>query len=289
MRRLAIVKAELPAQFRQAKAFVLPYERIACTLMQKILNEDSVYLAVDEASAGTAGVFYFKNGSQIIPFFPAVSDGLKQALKDFLKDKTLFCVLGDEQSANLVAACAAGGQKIAEIREFFLMEYHSRPYLLHHAARNLCIKKCMGNSAGAQTRCKEADLLMPLQLAYIQEEVLSSSETPNVRLERMNLERALRTQSVYMALLDNTLAGKAQTNAVGVGVVQVGGVYTRPAYRGQGVACALVRALAEDKRAEGKGTVLYVNKTNRSAIRAYTRAGFAVTDVEYRILYYAED
>lgn len=74
---------------------------------------------------------------------------------------------------------------------------------------------------------------------------------------------------------------KADVGARAAGVVQIQGVYVPPSLRGQGLASAAMRTLAQQVSTRFKAAVhLYVNDFNLPAVRAYEKAGF-VTVGEY--------
>ena len=126
-------------------------------------------------------------------------------------------------------------------------------------------------------RCgiRDADALMPLQLAYEAEEVIPPCRTQNRAAVRKNLERILKTE--YVVALQNARGGataKANTNAVGIRWAQIGGVYTAPDFRRKGCASLLVETLAEKIVASNRLPVLYARNGNEGAQKAYTALGF---------------
>ncbi len=137
-------------------------------------------------------------------------------------------------------------------------------------------------------RCgiRDADVLMPLQLAYEAEEVLPPCRTQNPAVTRKNLERILKTE--YVVALQNSRgepAAKANTNAVGIRWAQIGGVYTAPDFRRKGCASLLVETLAEKIVASNRLPVLYARNGNEAAQKAYTALGFTKTG-GFTIAYY---
>lgn len=137
-------------------------------------------------------------------------------------------------------------------------------------------------------RCgiRDADVLMPLQLAYEAEEVLPPCRTQNPAVTRKNLERILKTE--YVVALQNSRgepAAKANTNAVGIRWAQIGGVYTAPDFRRKGCASLLVETLAEKIVASNRLPVLYARNGNEAAQKAYSALGFTKTG-GFTIAYY---
>lgn len=136
------------------------------------------------------------------------------------------------------------------------------------------------------TRCAVADAerLFSLQEGYEREEVLAENDAfdreGSLKAFKINLEK----QYIFRAELDGSVAAKAGTNALGLGWAQLGGVYTIPSMRGRGLARTLVRHIAEDRKAAGYRTALFVKLVNKPAEKAYISAGF-IPDVKFRISY----
>ena len=287
----------LPVQgeelFSLARSFVLPHEKYCCSLMQKIIgHERSLYL-ISRAEAqprlqDIAGVFCFTDGELLLPCLPFRGHQLDAALSAFFAQREVFCISGEKHSVRTIMRVlrARGGQQIKEEKKHFFMEFRAA------ADGQPPLEKRASGAAGDCTlvRCAAADAngLMPLQLSYKTEEVLPPGVPVNPASERLELDRALRTQTVFaLRRPDGSFAAKAQTNAVCAGHVQIGGVFTRTSCRGHGYASFLVHALAENIVRQGKSAVLFVNRRNTAALRAYRNAGFSRAGT-YLIVYYED-
>lgn len=84
----------------------------------------------------------------------------------------------------------------------------------------------------------------------------------------------LRKQIAVVAMLDGTIVGKANTNARGVGVDQLGGVYVSPEARRGGIGSMMVESLVSYLSSLGRGVCLYVRPENEAARRLYIKLGF---------------
>lgn len=131
----------------------------------------------------------------------------------------------------------------------------------------------------------DADSLLPLQEGYEREEVVPPGEAFSKEQCRANLAKALTAQSVYAVRIGGRFVAKAGTNARGFAWDQLGGIYTAPEWRGQGLAQALVAELIRERSEHGKRLSLFAKVANEPAKRAYASAGF-VSIGEYRITYY---
>lgn len=88
----------------------------------------------------------------------------------------------------------------------------------------------------------------------------------------------------YGAYADDRLVAVAGTHAFSVryGVGVIGNVYTRPDYRGHGLAGAVTGAVARAMMERGvRDVALNVREDNQPAIAAYTRLGFAMYEPFY--------
>jgi predicted GNAT family acetyltransferase len=131
----------------------------------------------------------------------------------------------------------------------------------------------------------EVDLILPLQEGYEKEEVIPPGDPFNRAACRVNLARALERQRVLLARANGIPVAKAGTNARGFAYDQIGGVYTAPPWRGQGLATALVSRISRELMGEGRKVVLFVKPENEPARRAYEKAGFQA-ELPFRIAYF---
>ena len=136
-----------------------------------------------------------------------------------------------------------------------------------------------------QAQPDEVDLILPLQEGYEKEEVIPPGDPFNRAACRVNLARALERQRVILARANGIPVAKAGTNARGFAYDQIGGVYTAPSWRGQGLATALVSRISRELMNEGRKVVLFVKPDNEPARRAYEKAGFK-PELPFRIAYF---
>jgi predicted GNAT family acetyltransferase len=121
-----------------------------------------------------------------------------------------------------------------------------------------------------------ADLprLLPLQLGYEREEVLIPGKTINEAYTRRQLIESIQSQRIIYATYRGHIVAKAQTNAIGLQVEQLGGIFTLPEYRGRGIGTALVESISRMIIADGRVVCLFVKTDNRAAKRVYEKCGF---------------
>ena len=131
----------------------------------------------------------------------------------------------------------------------------------------------------------DIDDLAELQAAYEKEEVLSSEKKFNPVLSRLNTEKILRCEQVFLAELGGRIIGKINTNAASFTRFQIGGVYVHPDYRGMGIARKMAGEFVKELINQGRGISLFVKKTNPAAFSVYRSIGFKAQG-DYRICYY---
>ena len=133
------------------------------------------------------------------------------------------------------------------------------------------------NTALSIERATENDLaeLFPLQLDYENTEVAFEGRPINPSVCKLSLRARLKTEYIYKVSADGQIVAKAGTNAQGFHWLQIGGVYTLPAYRNKGLAAAAVAHLIKTHSAEAHGFALFVKTANTAAGRVYEKLGFA--------------
>lgn len=123
-----------------------------------------------------------------------------------------------------------------------------------------------------------------LEKAYQYEEVLVHPERFSPAAHMIHFRKQLSSQTILFAEIKGRPVAKAATNAVGLHYSQIGGVFTSPEYRGRGIARALMIDLLKDIRSRGRGSVLFVKKTNDPAVKLYRGLDFKIIG-EYTISY----
>ncbi len=132
---------------------------------------------------------------------------------------------------------------------------------------------------------KDAEELLPLQESYEMEEVVPPGNTFNKEACLANLTINLRKQYIYLLRENGVCIAKAGTNAQGLHWDQIGGVYTEVAWRGRGIASAMVAHIARERMPNSRKIVLFVKTANLFAQKAYKKAGFK-PKMLFRITYY---
>ena len=291
-------------------AFLAKYERTCVSLIEHVRRGESDIFSIEGDARETLGVISVKSRMLLcVPNARSLQNdkAFCSSLKVFLSDKKISCVNGEADASHFIMKVLAESGKIPlHINEYALMtlseaalkkiEAKDKRYTALSKGQQTLIARHTARAAGEKAYCeqfkivrcgiRDADVLMPLQLAYEAEEVLPPCRTQNPAVTRKNLERILKTE--YVLALQNSRgepAAKANTNAVGIRWAQIGGVYTAPDFRRKGCASLLVETLAEKIVASNRLPVLYARNGNEGAQKAYSAIGFTKTG-GFTIAYY---
>lgn len=209
---------------------------------------------------------------------PEDADDLRGCLSELMAGWKVFCIMGDKAGNRFIRSLIK--TKPSHIRDYQLMEYHDSRQLYLPAGTEL-----------VTPTLQDANALMLIKKGYYLEEQSLPGGTFYPAAHLKMLQEELTTQQVLTLRTireeGKPFVAKANTNAVGRQWVQLGGVYTMPAYRGKGYARFLVQQLALSAAAANRKTVLFVKTQNISAQNAYTAAGFTAS-TPFEISYYTE-
>ncbi|MBN2050843.1 MAG: GNAT family N-acetyltransferase [Spirochaetales bacterium] len=218
-----------------------------------------------ETSDGISAVLSVTDGGVLNPVFHESyePDHLDPPPAKLLPPKP-FSIMGKEPWARQVLDWY--GRTDCRTVEYYLMVRKSLYALSERKLPGITVKK-MG--------LKDLDGLLMLQEGYELEEVLLEPEAFNPRISRINLERLLSEELVYAALDSSGKAlAKANTNTRALNCYQIGGVYTLPGLRGQGLGKAVMDSLVRDIESREKTPCLFVKQENLPAISLYLAGGF---------------
>ncbi|HTX72234.1 MAG TPA: GNAT family N-acetyltransferase [Rectinemataceae bacterium] len=225
-----------------------------------------------------AGVTLCHPSRLALPFLPPQGEGDAE-LAALMEGRgwTAASAIGRPGDLDRFGLLGGLGIKVSVQYRLMLLRDRPRPAVRPPGAPSLDIR-----IAGVS----DLDALLPLQIAYEHEEVLTPVHRFDAAACRAALLRSLRGQLIFLAEAEGAIVAKAGTNARGLGHDQIGGVFTLPERRGEGIGGAVVGALLEAIAALGRRAVLFVKPENRAAVGLYRRLGFE--DIgPYRADYFA--
>lgn len=259
-----------PQVFSRLEKFVEPYEKFSVTLYEKIVTKDSAVYAIEGKSI--EAVFSFSRGGSFVCCIPKWTGEIKKLISKFLEDKVVSCIHGEESSVLIIEGILRERKIQYESRNMFLMEYNGFSFVQNPASVFICSDE-------------DCDKLMPLQTGFSEEEVLPQWKQVNLPLERMNLEHAVKSSSIYAVGDADGIYAKANINRFSKKIVQISGVYTLENFRCKGFASLIVNRIAMVADSIGQKATLIVRQENLAAIKAYMNAGFGICGT-YRIVYF---
>ena len=296
---MKLIPVETPQDFLVAQQFIAPHEENCVSLASLVRRKSDklVFLvSSDEAvvewprsgcieTTGLLGIINLD--STIYHCIPDPSrldaDFLKAQLPYFLK-KPVRCISGEKiatdflidvfNSVNGGFDTAAPTQPPKIIYSYKMMRWLSTSGITLSGGEEII-------------RCTEHDMeiLHPLQKDYMKEEVAVPGRALTDAEVDISLRQILKNQLCFALTLDGDIVAKANTNAIGINCIQIGGVYTHPLYRRNGYAGALVQALCNRALRSGKKPVLFVKEKNMPAFNLYRKLGFEECG-RYTIAYY---
>lgn len=261
--------------------FALKYEYKSISFISRIYRNGQVHIPPSK----TAKVFcevsdtspdYILNtimitsGGIVMPIFsstPPSQQVLKEMLEMIVNYKNkIFCVLG-------ITKDTEGIKKLLNKTTFSSITYS---LLKENSSKQYSIEKNLLKIKKA--RKKDTISLFPLEKAYIFEEVLVEGSSINQQAVLQNLKKTCTNQSVFYGSFNKEIIAKVNTNGQGFGYSQIGGVYTKPEYRNQGISTYLMKILLNEIHSSGKNAVLYVKKENKPALSLYRKLGFDIVN-----------
>jgi RimJ/RimL family protein N-acetyltransferase len=145
----------------------------------------------------------------------------------------------------------------------------------------------------------DAELVRALRLqalathptAFAADHDRTEADPPGAWAERIRRTEAGQEGVICVAATEDHLVGMAGLHRGHWPKIQhsatIWGVYVAPAWRGQGVAGALLEGCIDWARGQGITVVkLGVTATNIAAIRCYARSGFAVYGIDPQVILY---
>ena len=261
-------------------SFLTQYEKTCVSLTENVRRKSSGIFALTDNKKNITGIIGARH--TVLHCLPGIvrKPEFEKDIASFLHGKTISCINGDAEGTRfLVDILGKSGIQPVQENHYTLM---SMPLgMLPPVTGSL-------PSGWRILHCheKDVDALMNLQSAYEKEEVLPAGRIFMPSIVRQNLEHIVRSEYL-LALCNNknTFIAKANTNAIGVQYVQIGGVYTDPRYRGNHYASLIVSTLVHKINTVKKQPVLFVKDSNFIAKKLYLSLGF-IKSADFIIAYF---
>lgn len=299
---MTLIPIETDDDFSLARNFVIPHEETCVSLASLVRKKSDklVFIAASEntvistnsTTVNTAGtkdsiLGILNLDSTIYHCIPDINLIDKNFLKEnlpYLMKKQVRCISGEISGTRfLLDVFAKGGFDKLNHPEI-VYDYKMMRYLQLLSR----VEGAIVLSGGEEIiRCTEHDMeiLHPLQKDYMKDEVAVPGRQITDAEVDITLRNLLKNQLCFALTFDGDIVAKANTNAIGINCVQIGGVYTHPLYRRNGYAGVLVQTLCNRSLRAHKHPVLFVKEKNMPAFSLYQKLGFEECG-RYTIAYY---
>lgn len=120
----------------------------------------------------------------------------------------------------------------------------------------------------------EVDIVLPAAEHMFTQEIGYRPYTGNPAFYRDSIWRLIRGARTYVVVENGRVIFKADVGSIGLGTMQIQGVWVTPELRGQGLAAGLMAAALEQAMSDhAPFATLYVNDFNAPALATYRRIG----------------
>ena len=289
---MALIPVERPEDFSLAEQFVIPHEETCTSLASLVrrksdklvfITENTVVEPVETTTNSILGILNLDSTIYHCIPNPALIDEIELSENlPYLLKKQIRCISGESAATDFLISVTNKLTNDSSLITPLKQIYYYKMMKLTSPLADIQL------SGGEEIiRCTEHDMeiLHPLQKDYMKDEVAVPGRPITDAEVDISLRQILKNQLCFALTVDGDIVAKANTNAIGINKVQIGGVYTHPLYRRNGYAAALVTALSNRAIRSGKQPVLFVKEKNMPAFSLYQKLGF-VECGRYAIAYY---
>lgn len=277
---MEIVHAE-KQHFKLIQQFLAPFEH-TCVQLASYVRKQSAKIYILQKDSKIAGILYLDSTLfHCIPSPQIFTADEAASLQTFLASAStknrIKCVSGVSTTTRwLVQLLEAKIGKSYQTNHYKLMVADQINNPPEELANDDEIIRCTEN---------DMETLLQLQKQYMNEEVAPFGKTVSDPEASMSLRQILKNQLCLALFSDGEPVAKANTNAIGINYIQLGGIYTQPLFRRNGYAWQLISAICRRTSNAGKRTALFVKDINVPAIELYKKLGFKEAGL-YEISYF---
>ena len=275
---MKLIPVETPQDFLLAQQFIAPYEETCVSLASLIRRQSDKLVFISTGLGRTSDILGILNlDSTLYHCIPDINKIDKISLLEdlpYLLQKPVRCISGEAGTTDYLI-------------KFFPNPKQLYPYKMMKLTDSSNKEDSTLSGGEEIIRCTEHDMdfLHSLQKDYLKDEVAVPGRPLTDAEVDITLRQILKNQICLAMTVDGEIVAKANTNAIGINCIQIGGVYTHPLYRRNGYAGALIQALCKRATRAQKQAVLFVKEKNKPAFNLYQKLGFEECG-RYAIAYY---
>ena len=287
---MTLIPVETPEDFLLAQQFIIPHEETCNTLSSLVRRKTDklIFLKNENEISGVLSL-----DSTIYHCIPDINQIDKNSLQEnlpYLMKKPVRCISGETSGTEFLVEIVNsinGSLDTTASRPLKHPEIKYPYRMLRWSSKKVVSTSTTTENGEEIIRCTEHDMesLHPLQKDYMKGEVAVPGRQLTDAEVDITLRQILKNQLCFALTVDGDIVAKANTNAIGINCIQIGGVYTHPLYRRNGYAGALVQALCNRASQAGRKPVLFVKEKNTPAFNLYQKLGFEECG-RYMIAYY---
>ena len=287
---MTLIPVETPEDFLLAQQFIIPHEE-TCTTLASLVRRKTDKLIFLKNENELAGILSLDSTIyHCIPDINLIDNNSLQENLPYLMKKPVRCISGETSGTEFLVEIVNsinGSLDTTASRPLNHPEIKYPYRMLRWSSKKIVSTSTTTENGEEIIRCTEHDMeiLHPLQKDYMKGEVAVPGRQLTDAEVDITLRQILKNQLCFALTVDGDIVAKANTNAIGINCIQIGGVYTHPLYRRNGYAGTLVQALCNRASQAGRKPVLFVKEKNTPAFNLYQKLGFEECG-RYMIAYY---
>ncbi len=221
-------------------------------------------------------------------FNEIISEEMDAQLKDYFSNSPEpFSVMGDKENSEIIEKIIfkSLNKKALHNDDYKLLTIKQNKSKTEKNFYDIACKNLNTNLSFLIPPLSDIEKILPLELDYQIEEVLTVNKTANEDFFRKLLQKYISKKSLYAIKMYDKYLAKATINAKGFNWMQIGGVYTVPKHRNKGLGAAIIDGLLKDSNTQNKNFALFVKTKNLPARNMYKKLGFEEY-CDFRISYF---
>lgn len=271
--------------------FLLKNEVYCISLIQSLIDKSSyIYIIgqrkIPEQIQIIKGIIAISKGGSILHCLPKLSlpESIQDKIAQTISKHPIFSVNGEESGSEfLISLIQSKLNKKYKVKNTYRLLTKKNMQPVENTKTSSLIKK---NIIFRQCTSSDLKFLTPLEEAYQIEEVIPPGQSVNKSVFPYVLTKQLNKKCLFAAVsINNEYLAKCAASAFSWNYAQLGGIYTKPEYRNQGIAFQLLETMISYLFQQKKKCALFVKTSNKAAKALYKKSGFENLK-SYIIAYY---